>query len=397
MESLSKTPYSGYIEHRAFTKNGWRWIAWSNKAILDETNQIIEIVAIGRDITYQKGVEDALRRSEDRFRTIVQQLSDIVFIIDKNSFFLYDTPSVKHVLGYNEGELLGKTVLEYVHPDDLESSKEKINELAEVPMQFIKHEFRLRHIDGRWVSVEAIGINMLQHPSINGLVITIRDITDRKQIESRILDAIIKTEEHERERFAKNLHDDLGPLLSSIKMYINAFSSANEKKKQEYIINQLNEIVKEAIITTKEVSNDLSPHILINYGLISAIDSFLKKVPSTIKVLFENELISERLSIHIENSTYRIIKELINNSLKHAQATTIKIKLTEYNNFINLVYTDNGIGMDITELTLNKSKGMGFSNIISRAKALNGIFEFQTKPKKGLIFKIKIPINQTPE
>jgi PAS domain S-box-containing protein len=397
LELLNNAPHTCYLEHRTFTKHGWRWIAWNSKAILDENEKLIEIIAVGRDITYQKGVEDALRRSEDRFRSIVQQLSDIVFIIDKNNIFLYDTPSVKNVLGYNEGELIGINFLELVHSDDLESTKERLNELININSQFITHEMRVRHADGRWISIEAIGRNMLHHTSIKGLVITCRDITERKHIETRILDAIIKTEEHERERFAKNLHDDLGPLLSSIKMYINSFTTSNEIKKQEYIINQLNEIVKEAIITTKEVSNDLSPHILINYGLVSAIDSFLKKVPSSTNLIFENEMISERLSIHIENSTYRIIKELVNNSLKHANAKTIKIKLTEQNNYLNLFYSDDGIGFDMSELVLNKSKGMGFSNIISRAKALNGIYDFQTEPKKGFVFKIKIPIYQTSE
>lgn len=397
LELLNNPPYICYLEHKALTKNGWRCIAWNNKAVLDNDNKLYEIIAVGRDITYQKEIEDALRRSEDRFRTIVQQLSDIVFIIDKNSIFLYDTPSVKKILGYEDGELIGKTGLDYVHPDDIAIVKVKLNEVLHNSKQFVHHEFRLKHADGRWISVEAIGINMFQHPSINGLVVTCRDITERKLIESRILDAIIKTEEHERERFAKNLHDDLGPLLSSIKMYINSFTTASEKTKQEYIINQLNEIVKEAITTTKEVSNDLSPHILINYGLISAIESFLNKVPSSIKVLFENELISGRLSIHVENSTYRIVKELINNSLKHSMANTVKIKLTEHNNFLHLYYSDNGIGFDMSELTVNKSKGMGFSNIISRAKALNGVYEINTKPKKGFVFKIKIPINQSSE
>ena len=131
--------------------------------------------------------------------------------------------------------------------------------------------------------------------------------------------------------------------------------------------------------------------------MVAAIDSFLNKVPAEIKVNFDNELISERLSIHIENSTYRIVKELVNNSLKHAQASNLKIKLTEKNNYLYLVFSDNGIGFDLSELTLNKSKGMGFSNIISRAKALNGIYEFQAKPGKGFSFKIKIPIDQTTE
>jgi PAS domain S-box-containing protein len=397
MEKLRKPPYTCYIEQRAFTKHGWRWIAWNNKAILDEKKQVKEIIGVGRDITYQKGVEDALKQSEDRFRSILQELSDIVFIIDEESTILYYTPTIKKILGYNEQYLIGKLVLDFIHPDDLEMSLEKMQTLINKSNQVLSSEIRLKHYDGRWIPIEATGINMLHHPSIKGLVITCRDISERKQVEKQILDAIIKTEERERERFAKNLHDDLGPLLSSIKMYVNSFSSSANVKKHNYIISQLNEVVREAIITTKEVSNDLSPHILQNYGLVSAIDSFLKKVQETIETIFESELITERFSSTIENSVYRIIKELLNNTINHADAKKIHIKLSENGYYLFLEYSDNGRGFDIADLHNIQIKGMGLSNIYSRAKSLNSSYDIQAYPNKGFSFQMKIPINQSME
>ncbi|MBA7570167.1 hypothetical protein ES708_11914 [subsurface metagenome] len=394
MENLYKPPYTCYVEHRVYTKHGWRWIAWSDKAVLNEKNRVIEIIGVGRDITYQKGVEDALRRSEDRFRSIVQQLSDVILIIDPDTTILYDTPSAKNILGYKEGYLIGKKGLDLVHPDDFKSAREKLASLLSDQSPVTTMELRMKHAEGRWIPLEAIGINMLKHPSINGMIITLRDISERKHMEKRILDAVIKTEEQERDRFAKNLHDDLGPLLSSIKMYVNSFENTNDKAKQKYIIEQLNEVVKEAITTTKEVSNDLSPHILNNYGLVSATESFIKKVPDFIKVKFESDLITERYSNTIENSFYRILKELINNTIKHAQADKIKLKLTENNKRLKFTYSDNGKGFDISNIHLTQLRGMGLSNIISRARSLNGRYEFQTEPDKGFEFKISIPIDQ---
>jgi PAS domain S-box-containing protein len=397
MESLFRPPHTCFFEQRIMTKKGWRWIAWNNKAILGADNEVQEIISVGRDITYQKGVEEALRRSEDRFRSIVQHSSDIILIVDSETSIVYDTPTVMKILGYHEGFLVGKKGMEFVHPDDLDSVRQNLRNVIQEKNFFSPIELRFKHSDGRWIPLEGVGINMIDHPSIQGIVVTLRDITERKQTEKRIIDAVIKTEEQERERFAKNLHDDLGPLLSSLKMYINSLNTASEKKKQEFIITQLNEVVKEAIQTTKDVSNDLSPHILLNYGLVSAIDNFIKKVPAAIKLNFTNSLLSERYSNSIENSFYRIIKELINNTLKHANASQIEIILEERGQYLSLFYSDNGKGFDMKNRTLGMGSGMGLSNIISRARSLNGSYEFQTLPGEGFSFKINIPMNQTLE
>lgn len=394
MDSLFSPPYNCHCEQRVLTKNGWRWIAWNNKAILNEKNEVVEILGVGRDITYQRGVEDALRRSEDRFRSIVQHSSDAIFIVDRGSNIMYDTPTIYRVLGYEEGSLVGKKGADLIHPDDLGLVIEYIQNLLQDKQNLSPIEFRFKHYNGHWLPLEGFAINMLDHPSIQGIVVTLRDISERKQIEKKIFDAVIRTEEQERERFAKNLHDDLGPLLSSIKMYVNSLDPANNREKQDYIVTQLNEVVKEAIQTTKDVSNDLSPHILQNYGLVSAIENFLQKVPSSIKINFSNSLLSERYSNTIENSFYRILKELINNTLKHAVASQIDIGMEELGDNLCLHYADNGKGFEMKNNTIMSGSGMGLSNIISRARSLNGSYEFLTNPGEGFTFKISIPMHQ---
>jgi len=395
MKNLYKPPYTCYIEQRASTKNGWRWLAWSDKAILNEKNEVIEILGIGRDITYQKDVEEALRRSEARFRSIVQQLSDIVFILDSDSQIVYDTPSIKGVLGYNEGSLVGKNIFDILFPDDKKSILSKINQIKKNKESTITIEARVQKSNGEYIPSELVFINLLHHTTIKGIVLTLRDISERKLLDKKVLDAVIKTEEQERERFAKNLHDDLGPLLSSIKMYLGLMKTTDQPEKQDYVITQLNEVVKEAITTTKEVSNDLSPHILINYGLASAIENFIQKIPLTIKVNFQCSLLSERYSNTIENSFYRIIKELINNTVKHSEANRIDITLEEKGQNLDLSYTDNGKGFDLENYEKSKKTGMGISNIISRAKSLNGVYELYASINSGFSFRITIPIHQS--
>ena len=222
----------------------------------------------------------------------------------------------------------------------------------------------------------------------------IRDITERKQLENRILDTIISTEEKEREKFARNLHDELGPLLSSIKMYVNSLSSAIEKPKHDFITSQLKIILKEVIQSTKELSNDLSPHVLANYGLIAALEWFINQLKPYISITFETNLKDERFPTSLELSIYRIIKELINNTVKHAQAIKITIKLHLILKSIHIHYSDNGIGFHDKWQDNYEFMGMGMSNIMSRCRSINAISKFFNNAPHGMAFEMEVPVDE---
>ncbi|MBN1116755.1 MAG: PAS domain S-box protein [Bacteroidales bacterium] len=394
MQKLFKPPYSCYVEQRAKTQNGWRWLSWNDTAVLDENDKVIEIIGIGRDITYQKMVENALRESEEQFRSIVQNLSDIVFLIDSKANIKYVTPSCEEYLGQTVEELLGISIYDLIHKEDRWLAEENIQVLVNGDEYVVPHELRIKHISGSWRIFEVKAQGMLKHPSIKSIIYTISDVTERKQMEKQILDAIIKTEEKERERFAKDLHDDLGPLLSSIKMYIGMLERATDKQKQQFIINNLGDIVKEAISTTKEVSNDLNPHVLNNYGLSSALDLFVEKVSSDIEIKFENNIENTRFAPAIELSLYRISKELINNTIKHAGAKNISLKIVEKDAMLSIQYADDGRGLPENALKAKKPGGMGLSNIMSRAKSLNASFNFHVNHENGFKFDMHVPIIQ---
>ena len=205
----------------------------------------------------------------------------------------------------------------------------------------IECEIRLKSKSNLPVEINS---KLIEYEGEMVLVSILRDITERRQLENRILDTIISTEEKEREKFARNLHDELGPLLSSIKMYVNSLASATDQQKHSFIISQLKQILTEAIQSTKELSNDLSPHVLASYGLVAALEWFINQIKPYISVNFETNLKEERFSSSLELSIYRIIKELINNTIKHARADSITINLHLYLQSIHLSYSDNGVG-----------------------------------------------------
>ncbi|MFA9392594.1 MAG: sensor histidine kinase [Prolixibacteraceae bacterium] len=241
-----------------------------------------------------------------------------------------------------------------------------------------------------WIGVLISVIMLLSLMFIKRIFNIQKQLDDlRKTNEARVLSAIIKTEETERQNFAKELHDGLGPLLSSVKM---AISSVNtfESTKREVLVNA-EKLIDESIQSLKEVSNKLSPHILNNFGLRKAMKSFIVKLQILKSPLihFNSNIENQRFSYNIEVVLYRVMCELIANTLKHAHANNIYMDLLVDQQSIHLKYIDDGIGFDAEKNNLIQ-KGFGFSNISSRITSLNGNFDVYSKIGEGVQVQVLI-------
>ena len=215
---------------------------------------------------------------------------------------------------------------------------------------------------------------------------------DRLKTERRVITAIINTEENEKKRFAKDLHDGLGPLLSTVKMSLSALTEKIKDTSGIEILANTNHLVNEAINTIKEVSNNLSPHVLSNFGLSSAISAFTAKINQTkaLQIDFKSNMENQRLENDKEVVIYRAACELINNSILHSGASRIEIELNKHEKFITLQFSDNGRGFDTSRLDKEDNKGMGISNIETRVKSIEGVFILESNPGKGTSALIKV-------
>lgn len=223
----------------------------------------------------------------------------------------------------------------------------------------------------------------------------IREAEEKNEtVEKRIISAIINTEERERQRFAKDLHDGLGPLLSNLKMSVSAIENIDTRDNMDEILVNMRNVATEALICMKEVSNNLSPHLLENFGLQRALSEFIKPYRSNSNVDFEikSNFDQQRFSYNTEIVIYRIITELINNTMKHAEASCITIDMQIKGKQLTINYSDNGKGMSLAKINSEHS-GHGLSNINSRIKTLYGDVTFVSKPGKGFTSIINCPIN----
>jgi signal transduction histidine kinase len=250
-------------------------------------------------------------------------------------------------------------------------------------------EITVRNKRGEVVPVE-LNTMLIEYNNEKAVFSVVRDITERKKVEQKILSTVIQTEEKERSHFAKEIHDGVGPLLSASKIYAKALQKADNEEELKYILSKLNETIDEAITSAQEIANNISPHMLQNFGLKGAIESFYHKIGKTSPVGFDFKTnLKERLDINIETTLYRVVVEMINNTIKYAGANSITIELMKENRNISLVYSDDGEGFNLRK-TIKESTGMGLSNIESRIKSLDGQIIMSSENQKGFHVEIKI-------
>ncbi|MDF1576514.1 MAG: sensor histidine kinase [Bacteroidales bacterium] len=248
----------------------------------------------------------------------------------------------------------------------------------------------LKNLASSWM---AVGISIL---ILIGLIYIKRIFNLQMRIdelkienEARVLSAILETEESERQKFAKELHDGLGPLLSSIKMSLSALVPGETAPGQLKILDNTSKLIDESVNTIKEISNKLSPHVLNHFGLLRAISSFINRIGFTHQLSLKVNSNAEglRFDPNIEVVLYRVVCELINNTITHARASEVNIDLYYNDGRLTLDYYDNGRGFDPEEV-LQLQPGMGYSNIQSRIKSIHGTLKVISQPDQGVCISV---------
>jgi len=190
MDILVKIRRGEHVEHYETvreTKDGRKIdVSITISPIIDHSGQIVGASTIARDITGSKQAEEALRESKIRFQALIRNSSDIIRILDRNGLIIFDSMSSQKLLGYPPGYTLGRSPFDFVHPDDLNRVQNDLGEVYDNKNSGRPTEFRIRKADGEYLDVETVGKNMIGVPGVDGILITTRDITGRKQAEEAL-------------------------------------------------------------------------------------------------------------------------------------------------------------------------------------------------------------------
>ncbi len=200
----------------------------------------------------------------------------------------------------------------------------------------------------------------------------------------------INTLEKERTRIATDLHDELGPVLSTIKFKIDSVQSvdAEETRQLEKASNQVDSLVSRL----REIAADLMPGSLLRQGLVPAVEEFVSEVSasSSLNVDFSHSTLSP-LPQEANINLYRIIKEVTHNTLKHADASRLTISILHGRNDLQLKCVDNGAGF-IYEKALTSGNGIGLRNLKNRAEVMGGSMQVESKAGVGTAYLFIIPL-----
>ena len=178
-------------------------------------------------------------------------------------------------------------------------------------------------------------------------------------------------------------------------MTISAIETEKMDNTNKKIVERTCKATDEAIVTLKEISNSLSPHLLKNYGLMRALETLARQLLGNSGIRFEltGNIHSKHFQYDLEISLFRIFSELLNNSIKHGNPSKITINIEDKSEYLSVHYSDDGCGFD--QLKTKKEpiiKGMGLENINSRIKSMNGHYYMDSKPDKGVSVYFQIPV-----
>ncbi|MFK5878810.1 MAG: sensor histidine kinase [Flavobacteriaceae bacterium] len=218
-------------------------------------------------------------------------------------------------------------------------------------------------------------------------------VTLLKEQELTSIDAMIEGQEKERKRIAEDLHDDLGSVLTTLKLHFENYKLNKDKKKfsENELIEKTDDLLDEAYTKVRSMAHAKNSGVIANQGLLVAIENMAEKVSSSKKI--EISVLDHGLENRLENSLeltiFRIIQELITNIIKHAAATEATIHLTNHDNSLNIMVEDNGVGFDTNHIS---NKGMGIHSIDKRIEHLDGTMTIESELNKGTTVIIDIPI-----
>lgn len=239
-----------------------------------------------------------------------------------------------------------------------------------------------------------MGIALLSFFFFSRKKITEKEL-EKKQLElnhqKEILQATISTQEEERKRIAQDLHDDVSSKLNVITLNANLLADGDLNEEEfKFVNSKILKITDETLFTARKIAHNLLPPILNKFGLEEAIYELLndfndsKKINISSKIDYSKDCLSKDNELHF----FRILQELINNSIRHGRAKNAFISLFCKMNSLEFNYTDDGIGFDVNEL--QQKKGIGLNNIESRVAILKGKFTTFSSPNKGIKVTITI-------
>jgi two-component system sensor histidine kinase UhpB len=341
-----------------------------------------------------------LRESEERYRGLFHSNPMPMWVFDTEDFRILEAneAAVLHY-GYTEGEFLGLTLADIYLDSDRHELRREVDLAAYVPNGMKKgiHATMKKNGDVIFADVAWHRISYKGRPAVLELA---NDVTERVQLERalneqqvtrqrQITEAVIVAQEKERTEIGKELHDNVNQILGASNLYINTAMTDDEMRQE--LLERSTELVSKAINEIRKISKSLITPGLREIGLIESIEDIIEDIRVARDApAIDLDLVNiseEQIEDRRKLTLFRIVQEQLNNIVKHARATQVVIRLSFEGPYLVLMVVDNGIGFDAAR----HRRGVGITNIISRAELFSGKVEIASAPGEGCVLTVSLP------
>jgi len=351
-------------------------------------------------IVERERAEVALRESEERYRQLFENAKDAIYVHDLKGTYLKVNRAAEELSGYMRDEIVGHNFEEFIAQEHVNFVRKRF--CAKLAQQGeTSYEVDVIAKDGRRVPVEVSSRAIYDNGQLVGVQGMARDITERKlaqdalQMFSRQL---IEAQEEERRRIARELHDQIGQILTAVKMNLHTVRQFSHGSEAAHYVKDNIEAVDEALRLVRDLSIDLRPPVLDDLGLDTAlrwyVDRYTQRTGLSVDVVSELPDRNERFSRDLETACFRIAQEALTNVIRHASASQVVVQLMKSANTLTLIVKDNGVGFDLKSLRMRSPRAatLGLISMQERAHAAGGTLEIESRRTKGTRIRFIVPL-----
>lgn len=395
----------------------------------NSNGEVVGIIGIARDISERKRAEDAIAAEKELLAVTLASIKDGVITVDKDGKIVLINQAAEQIIGFTEEEVINKPinkVLKLVSETNKKTRRDTVSKALKIGKR-IEHTTASilvsKYGQERIVSESALPIFDTDSKVI-GVVLVFRDITEKRKIEEKLMHEqaaravsklveleleksnsqlqalsayVLKAQEEERIRLARELHDELGQALTSIRLGLELASASLPEiscGKTSKILSDLCDYVDTTAKDVQRVARDLRPSILDDFGLSAALDAYAdayaKRTGTKVKLSLDK--FSKPLSKEVETAFYRIVQEALNNSAKHSGAKNISIDLIERNTQVVLTVVDDGKGC---VLDIEQKNSFGLMGMSERARIVGAEISMKSQLGKGFWIQVTLPKGKT--
>ncbi|MBV4357732.1 PAS domain S-box protein [Parasegetibacter sp. MAH-26] len=378
----------------------------------DENGIIESIIVISNDITAIKIAEKEVRkkeaeliRSNQRFKLAAKATKSAIWDYDFKTQVLYWGDGFYSQFGYTQGYIESRFDFweSHIHPAEKDKVTQSLDAFIELGSKELwREEYRFKRSDGKFVSVVDKGYIIFdENKKAMRMVGSMEDITEQKRRQKKIIkeeldkqklvaQAVVGAQEKERAEIGKELHDNINQILSTAKLFLEV-AKVNEQERM-LLIKKSADHIHHAINEIRSISRSLVPPSIGDLGLSESINDLVSniKMSGKINAIFNAEKdLDAQIPENQQLMLFRIVQEQVNNVMRHAEAKNLAVVFSKEDNHFQLQITDDGKGFSKE----NIKKGVGLSNIISRAEIFNGTVQIDSSPGEGCTLVVTIPLN----